>query len=359
MAPDVKWLHRALVVLGGGGFVVLLARSDLASLWRDASALGLGAALIVGVALLEHALHTLAWRRCFPPEQRPAAVPLLGAYLAGGAVNLVTPTATLGGEVVRGGLLPRSIPASAWVASGTADRLAMAGADTAIGLLGFGALLAWGPEDRWVRAALGAAALALGAGVAGFLVLQRRGRLAAFFGEHGLVRRLAGAQLGERLARATREVDERLAALHAERAGDFRAAVLLHFLGTSVGALQLAIFFSWLGIPYDLATLGAVFAAGVALDLFSFFVPARLGAQEAARMVAMGVGGLDPSRGLLFSLVLRLEQILWAGIGLLAVPALLRARRGTPALATPAAEVEASPPDGSRSELPADGERAC
>jgi hypothetical protein len=354
----VNWLHRALVVLGGGGFLVLLARSDLGSLWRDASALGLGAALVVAVALLEHMLHTLAWRRCFPPEHRPAAFPLLGAYLAGGAVNLVTPTATLGGEVVRGGLLPRSIPASAWVASGTADRLAMAGADTAIGLAGFAALLAWGPEDRWVRAALGAAALLLGAGVGGFLVLQRRGRLAAFFGEHGLVRRLAGAQLGERLAHATREVDERLAALHAERPGDFRAAFLLHLLAAAVGALQLAIFLSWLGVAYDLATLGVVFAVGMTLDLFSFFVPARLGAQEAARMVAMGVGGLDPSRGLLYSLVLRLEQILWAAVGLLAVPVLLRARRGAPALATAAAEVEASPADGSGSELPADGGRA-
>jgi lysylphosphatidylglycerol synthase-like protein len=355
----VKWLHRMLILLGGGGFVLLLARSDLASLWRDAAALGAGAALIVAVALLEHVLHALAWRRCFAPEQRPGAFSLLGAYLAGGAVNLVTPTATLGGEVVRGGLLPRGIPASVWVATGTADRLAMAAADTAIGLAGFAVLVTRGPQGGFARAALGSAALLLAAGVAGFLVLQRRGRLAAFFGEHGLVRRLAGAQLGERLASASREVDGRLAALHAERPGDFRAAFALHLAGACVGALQLAIFLSWLGVPYDLATLGSVFAVGMALDLFSFFVPARLGAQEAARMLAMSVGGIDASRGLLFSLVLRLEQILWAGAGFLAVPFLLRARRGSPPLASGAPAVGPSRAGGAAAELPMDGGRAC
>jgi hypothetical protein len=40
------------------------------------------------------------------------------------------------------------------------------------------------------------------------------------------------------------------------------------------------------------------------LDLFSF-VPARIGAQEGARMLAFALGGFEPARGLL-SLVLRL-----------------------------------------------------
>jgi hypothetical protein len=353
----VRWLHRALILLGGACFVVLVARSDLASLWRDAATLGFGAALIVAVALLEHGFHTLAWARCFPPEDRPGALPLLGAHLAGGAVNLVTPTATLGGEVVRGGLLPRGVSTRAWVATVTADRLAMSVADTAIGLAGFAVLVARAPLSAWARAALAAAALLFGAGVAGFFQLQRRGRLAAFFGEHGLVRRFAGAQLGERLARASRDVDVRLAELHAERAGDFRAAVALHLAGTSVGALQLGIFLSWLGVPYDLGALGAVFAVGVALDLFSFFVPARLGAQEASRMLAMSVAGLDPGRGLLFSLVLRLEQIVWAAAGFLAAGILLRMHRESLPLAARPAGGEAPPPSGAAAELAPDGDK--
>jgi len=322
----VRWLHRALIAAGAAAFAWLVARSGPASLGRDAAALGLGAVFIVVVALLEHALHALAWGRCFAPAARPGVWRLLGAHLAGNAVNLVTPTATLGGEVVRAGLLPPGLARSEIVASVTADRLAMSLADVAIGLLGFAVLWARGPFSGWTRAAIAAGALLLTLGVLGFLMLQRGGRLASRVFERGAIGRVVGAALSERLLAATQEIDGRLAALHAQRPGDFRAALLLHGAGTSVGALQLAIFLTWLGIPYDAATLATVFSVGVALDLFSFFVPARLGAQEASRMIAMSVAGLDPARGLLFSLVLRAEQFLWAGIGFLVVPPLLRGR---------------------------------
>jgi hypothetical protein len=320
----VRWLHRALIAAGAAAFVWLVAASGPAALLEDAATLGFGAALIAAIALLEHALHALAWARCFAPVSRPGAARLLGAYLAGHAVNLVTPTATLGGEVVRAGLLPPGLPRSEIVASVTADRLAMSLADVAIGLVGFAVLWSRGPFTGWARVAFGAGALLLTAGVAAFLMLQRTGRLASRVAERGAVGRLVGARLSERLRGATREIDRRLAALHLERPGDFRAALLLHAAGTSVGALQLALFLAWLGIPFDAATLVTVFSVGVALDLFSFFVPARLGAQEASRMLAMSVAGLDPARGLLFSLVLRLEQLAWAGVGFVVVPSLLR-----------------------------------
>jgi hypothetical protein len=320
--------------------VLLVARSGTTALIRDLAALGFGVALVAALAVFEHGLHALAWRRCFAPPFRPSRWRLLGAHLAGFTVNLVTPTATIGGEVVRAGLLPRELPATEIAASVTSDRLSMAVADTAIGLLGFAVLVAQGPFAGWARAALAAGAALFVAGVGGFLLLQRAGRLAAFFGERSIVRRLAGAQLADRFASASQDVDARLAALHAERPGDFRASLVLHALGTSVGALQLAVFLAWLGVPFTAWALAAAFSVAVALDLFSFFVPARLGAQEASRMLAMSVAGLDPARGLSFSLVLRAEQIFWAAVGLLVVPALLGTRGASVPLAARPADGE-------------------
>ena len=295
---------------------------------------------MVALAIFEHGLHALAWRRCFAPAFRPSRLRLLGAHLAGFTVNLVTPTATLGGEVMRAGLLPRTVPATEIAASVTSDRLALAVADTAIGLVGFGVLLVHGPFAGWARAALGAGAALLVAGVGGFLVLQRAGKLAAFFGERSFVRRLLGVELADRFATASQDVDSRLAAFHAERSADFRASLVLHALGTSVGALQLAVFLAWLGVPFTAWALAAAFSVAIALDLFSFFVPARLGAQEASRMLALSIAGLDPARGLTFSLVLRAEQIFWAAIGLLVVPALLGSRRAAVPLAARPADGE-------------------
>jgi glycosyltransferase 2 family protein len=326
----VGWLHRALILAGAAGFALLVAKSGTGALVRDLATLGAGVALVVAMAIFEHTLHAVAWRRCFVPAHRPSSARLLGAHLAGFTVNLVTPTATIGGEVVRAGLLPRTIPATEVAASVTSDRLAMAVADTAIGIVGFVALVAWGPFGAPVRVALGAAAALFVAGVATFFTLQRAGRLAAFFGERSLLRKALGTERADRVAKASQEIDARLAALHADRPGDFRAALALHALGTSVGAVQLAVFLWWLGVPFTVLAVCVAFAVAVALDLFSFFVPARLGAQEAARMLAMTVAGLDPARGLSFSLVLRAEQIFWAGIGLLVVPSLLGARREPP-----------------------------
>lgn len=320
----MRWLHRALVLAGVAGFALLVTQSGTKAIARDAAALGAGVAVVVAMAFFEHALHALAWGRCFAPSRRPPALRLLGAYLGGYTVNLVTPTATLGGEVVRAGLLPGNLSAHEIVASVAADRLAIAVADTAIGVAGFALLVTQAPLGGAARASLGAGALLLVAGVAGFLLLQRSGRLARSFGERSAVRWLAGPPLAERLAAAAREIDGRLLELHGERAGDFRAALLLHLAGTSVGAFQLAVFLAWLDVQFGLAALCTAFTVATALDLLSFFVPARLGAQEASRMLGMSVAGIDPARGLSFSLVLRAEQIFWAGVGLLLVPLLAK-----------------------------------
>jgi hypothetical protein len=313
----VRWLHRGLFVLGAAGLALLVVRVGPATLARDASALGAGAALVIAMAVFEHALHALAWGRCFDPAYRPPARALLFVQLAAHAVNVATPTATVGGDVLRGGLAHGAEPGAARVAAVTADRLAHALADTAIGVAGCFALVLSGALDARVQAAIAAGGALLSAGVLGFLFVQRRGRVASVLGAGRLARRAFGAARGERVAAAAQDVDARLAAFHAERPRDFAAAVALHALGTSIGALQLGLFLAWLDVPVSAGTVLAVFAAATALDLFAFFVPARLGAMEGARMVAFGaVGGLDPARGLLFSLVLRVEQLACAALGL-------------------------------------------
>ena len=100
--------------------------------------------------------------------------------------------------------------------------------------------------------------------------------------------------------------------------------MLLHLSGGGgIGALQLFLFLRMVGAPSDLGTVVSILVVARAVDLVSFFVPARLGAQEGGRMLAMSLVGVDTSLGLLFSLVLRLEQVTWTGIGFGAYAALL------------------------------------
>ena len=106
----------------------------------------------------------------------------------------------------------------------------------------------------------------------------------------------------ERLARAGADLDFRLRSLHLERPEAFRGALLRNLVASS-----------WWGWPRSRSSSPGsgrrssrglavqVFLVSVALDLFSFFIPARLGVQEGSRMLAVSVAGLDPALGLLLS----------------------------------------------------------
>jgi hypothetical protein len=323
----VRWIHAALFVLGGALFAWLVASVGLDELWRDAARLGWGVVAIIAVEGFGDFLHACAWRLCFHPEHRASALRLWGPHLAGASINYVTPTATLGGEVVRGTLVPRQVPAAEVTSSLAINKLTAALGDTAVALVGVGVLLFYAPvPGHWRLAAL-AGALLLVAGVAAFIRVQRKGRLAGLLGRHRGLARLLGEERSGRLARVTEEIDARIAAFHADGHASLLASAVLHVLGGGMGAVQL-FFFLWLvGAPSDPATVLSVFVIARAIDLASFFVPARLGIQEGARMLAMSLVGIEAALGLLFSLVLRLEQVTWAGVGFGAYAGMLWQRK--------------------------------
>src|SRR5262249_24890849 len=105
---------------------------------------------IILLSGVEHWLHAMAWGRCFH-EVRPTRRRLFAAHLAGNAIGFVTPTATLGGEVVRTTLLPSDVLGENAIASVTVDRLAWAIADTGLALLGVAAILLVAPLDAAAR----------------------------------------------------------------------------------------------------------------------------------------------------------------------------------------------------------------
>lgn len=322
----MKRLHGVALVLGSTLFVALVSHVGIDVLWRGAAALGAGIVLIVAIEGIADFLHTCAWQRCFMPDHRPRILRLWGPHLAGAAINIVTPTATIGGEVVRGTLVPLEVPGSEATASLAINKLTATLSDMVLSLLGVAVMLALVPTSNETRVAIVAGVALFSAGGVGFLVVQRRGRLAALLGERRLLARVLGAQRAAHFARLAGEVDGRIARFHAERPRDLVASTLLHGLGALLGAVQLGLFLHWMDARADLRTIALVFLVARVIDLATFIVPARLGAQEGARMLAMRLAGLDPALGLLFSLVLRLEQLTWAGIGLTAYATLATGR---------------------------------
>jgi uncharacterized protein (TIRG00374 family) len=311
----MRWLHGSFLVLGAALFAVLIWSVGLETLWHDAARLGWALAVIVAVEGVSDILRTAAWQRCFRAERRPGVLRLWWPHLAGAAVNFVTPTATLGGEVVRGSLVPAEIPRTEAVASVVVNKLTLSLADTTVCLSGAAVVLLRAPlSDEWRHAILVAVGLLL-AGVAAFFWVQRTGRLATLVGRRSLVTWMLGAERAERVGHISEEIDERIAAVHDEGGWNVFQSVILHLMGRFVGMFQLWIFLMAMGAPADITTVFTVFVVGRAIDLATFLVPASLGTQEGGFMLAISLAGIPASLGLLFSLALRIEQIVWAGIG--------------------------------------------
>ncbi len=264
---------------------------------------------------------------CFPPGSAPPGGMLIAAHLAGNAVNVVTPTATVGGEFVRATLLPEEASREGAMAAVTIDRLTFAVSDALLGLCGVLVLLRAPELDVVARYSLAAGTGLVVLGIAVFAALQRSGRLVALLTERRWLLRALGPSLAEKLREAGGGVDGRIAELHAESGASLLTSGVLHLLGGFMLLAQLACLIAFAGIAVSFFSLLEIFVVVTALDLASFFVPGRLGAQEGARMLAVSLAGLPLELGLLFSLAQRLEQAVWTGVGFALYSGVLTRRR--------------------------------
>ncbi len=313
-ARALRWLHLALVVAGVALLLALVRSIGAERLAAELRRLGAAFFGVVALELLLDGCNTLGWRRLLPTR-----VPLWRLYwirAAGTAVNQLTPTATLGGEIVKALLLRPRVPAGEAAASIVAAKLSFAIAQMLLVLCGLAAVLARLDGQPTLRAGLVLATALTCAGVGGFLLLQRRGALSGPLG--ALARRGFAGEWMRRLHARAADVDERLAALHREQPGAFAASIAWHFVAQLVGTMQLWFILRALAVPAGFITCLALEAFALVIDSALFFVPARIGVQEGGRVLVFTALGLSAATGLAVALVVRLDQLVVAAAGLLA-----------------------------------------
>jgi len=142
------------------------------------------------------------------------------------------------------------------------------------------------------------------------------------------LRGIAMAQLGD--------LDRALAGLYRHGRRRLLASALVHSVAWATGALEIYLVLHWLGTPASLGTALIIesFAGGV--KFASFMVPASLGALEGGYVAFFEAFGLTATAGLSFVLVRRLREMVWAGLGFLALGVSRRAH-GAPRTDEPAA----------------------
>jgi uncharacterized protein (TIRG00374 family) len=264
-------------------------------------------------------LHTAGWAACFQSRQSPIRFwHLLLIRLAGSAINQVTPTATIGGEVVKVLLLEPVLPREQAMASVIIGKASFTLAQVLylmLGVLYLTQRLSIPVELQLsLRFTIGMIAL----GLIGFIAFQRYGLLSKLV--HGLERFNIGRARLQRLHQHLLPLEAYLAVYYTSHLWRFVGSLLLHFLGFAFVSVKTLLLLRLLLSSNAPSFAEAVTATVViaALDQIFFFVPGGLGTFEGIRFTVLSTLGIAQVYGLAFGLIARLESLFWNGLGLLA-----------------------------------------
>jgi uncharacterized protein (TIRG00374 family) len=321
----MKKLHAILLVLGLVFLTYLVSTIGVGELWRELTSLGWGLIPLILIEGVADLVHTMGWRRCLSgPHRSLPLVVLFCIRMAGFAINYLTPTASLGGEVTKAALLASNHRGPEAASGVLIGKLCFAFAHLLFVVVG-SMTIVWRiklPRALWVGMLISSALLA--GGMVAFLLIQKYGKLGV------VVRWLVAHKLGgrplQRAARDITEVDEALKLFYRKRPWDLPVGVCWHLLGYMVGIFQTWFFFYLLNQDASFVVAAGAWVLSLWFDLLTFAIPLRLGTLEGSRIVAFKAVGSDALSGMTYGVALRLAELVWAGFGLVSYG--LLSRRG-------------------------------
>jgi len=307
-----------LVALGFGLLAFLLYQVNTEDLAARFLALGWRAPLLLWPYCLVAIIDGWAYSFTLPRNgvKQPSLPSLIMIRLAGESVNVLTPTAYLGGEPVKAMLLvKRGITAASSTVSVVVAKTALTVGQIVFVLLGIMLTL-----ERFDIVRDGDVLfVALCVGGAAFVALLVRWQ------QRGLFVKLArvGERFGLRGARFQRfasvapEIDHELGGYYRTRGGDFAATTGLHFLGWLLGTVEVKVFADLLQYPISWRDAFIIESISQPLTLGSALIPGAIGVREVGGVAIFEMLGLDQSVGLAVWLLRRVREAVFSGIGLL------------------------------------------
>lgn len=318
----VRGLRLSLLVAGAVLLTVLVVRIGWDPILAVLTRLGWWQLVLICLPYaLVMVVDTLGWRYAFSRSQAPFRR-LLGARIAGEALNAVTALGSVGGEAVKAWLVRRDVSYQESVPSLIIAKTTITIAQALFLVIGIG--LAWAGLVIAVDAPILTAMLWLlvveALAVAGFVLAQILG-VVAHTG-----RLLVWAGVVES-AESARRLDRALRVYYREHWRRLALSVGFHLAGWLLGVVETVLILALLAMPTSLGTATVIEALGSGVRFATFLVPASLGVFEGANAAAFAALGLGAEAGLAYSLVRRVRQAVWIGAGIVL---LLVMRRGDP-----------------------------
>ncbi len=318
------WLEIALLLVGLGVVARILIEVGEGPIERIAELGGTALVIVAAPHLLAVLAITQSWWSVIPrePRTRVRFPRLVGAWLAGDALNYLLPAAGVGGEVTKVRLMRGQLHASDGAASVTIARVTDLFGLVAFGVLGTCCAVAVdsGMSDSILFGGL-AGVTVLATAIA---VLACRG---VFGGAVGLLRRCGFRGTSARLSAAAERVDADVKVFMRTNPRGLVWSTAWRTAGWLVNVLELWIVLRLLGLHASVAELVAMEGLVALWNGALFFVPARVGTTEGGWLLVAGLFGFTSADALTIALLRRFRDTVWALVGLLML-AVLTARKG-------------------------------
>jgi len=299
---------RFVILLGAGTFLYLLFKFDPARVWGDLRGFGWGFLALLPFQICDHMLNATGWRLAFPPESAGGARywDLVRVRIAGDGVNYLTPSAQIGGEFVRPGMLRSELPTDVKVTSVLVAKITQSVGQAFFILSGIGFLLhahLFQFEGRQATmGAIGVGGILFGLVVGTSLLVieppawfQRRFPKAveASAGVRGLLKSFL-------LTHPVRLL----------------GSIFFFMLGYAWGAADIWIICHFLGRNLSVETAFSIEFLSNLVDALAFWVPAKIGTQEAGKAAIFLGFGLPAELGFTAGIIRHVRELCWAGLGL-------------------------------------------
>ena len=314
----MSWIKFALFLAGLGLFAWLIKSAGLHALLKSFQQVGWPFLFLFVPYLLVYLFDAMGWRVTF--QHRPKELGFLRLFLvrtAGESLNNTLPSAYLGGEPVKALLLKRFHVDMAEAASSViAAKTTMTIAQIMFILVGFGAFYLAAERSIAIPGLLPGILVLLGIGVFGTGVLVR-------WQQTGFTRPLM--RLAQNIGFLARKLnkykegllrlDANLSRLHAEDGDKFWISTAWFLGGWMVGTLEIYLFGLLFNVPLSLLDTLAIEALATMVRTMGFIIPGSVGVQEGGIVLLFLAVGQTTLAGVSFSLVRRLRELLWIGLG--------------------------------------------
>jgi hypothetical protein len=301
-------LTRLVLVLGGATFLSLLWKFQPARIAAHLLAFGWGFAVLMPFQILDHMLNACGWRLAFPPDSAGGARfwDLVRVRIAGDGVNYLTPSANIGGEFVRPGMLDSRLSDDVKVTSVLVAKVTQSVGQAFFILSGLGYLLHArlfdfeGRQATYGAVGVGGILFGLVVGVS-LLIMEPPG---------WFVRRFPSAV---KASEGVRGLLKSYLKTHPLR---MLGSIAFFMLGYGWGAAEVWIICRFLGLNVGVETALSIEFLSNLVDALAFWVPAKIGTQEAGKTAIFAGLGLPPEMGFTLGVVRHVRELSWAGFGL-------------------------------------------